>query len=114
MSSMLNDKQHHVISEDFHIEHIVPQKWDHYKYNGWDESSYNRYHESLGNLVPLEKILNIKSSHRFFEEKKLYYLQSNIQDVLDLSELRTWEPNNCKERNEIIKNRLANFMSDWL
>lgn len=113
--SVLNDQQNKLIPFDFQIEHILPHKWDNYKYNGWDNSSYNQYHEKLGNLVILEKSLNIKSSHRFFTEKKNYYNRSEISDVRELGSsnlYRDWTPTEFKQRNNIVIERVAKFLSE--
>ncbi len=109
LSALLNDKQERIIPEDFQLEHILPQKWDYYKYSGWNSSLYNQYFDTLGNLVPLEKKLNIKGSHRFFAEKKFYYNQSTIRDVRDLGNLKDWTPNEYKERHKEIIDRLIKF-----
>lgn len=109
LAAVLNEHQERLIPEDYQIEHILPQKWEHYKYDDWDSNTYNLYHEMLGNLVPLEKTLNIKSSHRFFAEKKIYYNQSTIRDVRDLGSKHAWTPNAFKERQKKIVNRLSNF-----
>jgi hypothetical protein len=113
--SVLNDQQKKLIPYDFQIEHILPQKWDNYKYNGWDVSSFNQFHEKLGNLVVLEKTLNIKSSHRFFTEKKNYYNRSEINDVRELGSsncYREWTPTEFKQRNNIVIDRLTTFLCE--
>jgi len=112
LSAILNTEQRRLIPLEIQIEHILPHKWEHYKYNGWDNSSFNQYHEKLGNLVVLEKSLNIKSSHRFFAEKKNYYNRSEIFEVRELGNLREWTPKDFKDRNSKIIDRLTTFLSE--
>ncbi len=112
LSAVLNEHQERLIPNDFQIEHILPQKWDYYKYSGWNNSSYNQHYDTLGNLVPLEKSLNIKGSHRFFAEKKIYYNQSVVRDVRDLGNYNDWTPSEYKERHSIILNRLTDFLTN--
>jgi len=109
--AVLNEGQiNRMIPGNFQIEHILPKKWEHYRYHGWDNSSFNRYHNTLGNLVPLEKSLNIKASHSFFAEKKNQYNKSSIEEVLELSRLNQWTPAEYKERNDKIINRVIDFL----
>jgi len=112
LSAVLNTQQERLIPEDYQLEHILPQKWDYYKYSGWNSSLYNQYYNTLGNLVPLEKKLNIKGSHRFFAEKKIYYNQSVIKDVRDLGTYNDWTPQEYKDRHNQITSRLSLFLID--
>lgn len=112
LNAVLNEQQERLIPKDFQMEHILPQKWEHYKYSGWNNSLYHQYHDMLGNLVPLEKKLNIKSSHRFFAEKKIYYSQSNIRDVRDLGSHHDWTPTEFKERQKTTTERLTKFLNE--
>jgi hypothetical protein len=110
MTSLLNEKQNSIIPDDWQIEHILPKKWGHYKYNSWTEQYFNQYHGKLGNLVTLEKQLNPKASNRFFDEKKIIYNTSNIAEVRDLTGYSEWTPENFKDRHKNIKERIINFL----
>jgi uncharacterized protein with ParB-like and HNH nuclease domain len=112
LTSVLNEEQKQLIPEDFQIEHILPHKWDNYKYSDWTNHLYKQYFNMLGNLVILEKTLNIKSSNRFFPEKKLQYLKSNIKDVRALADLNSWTPTSCKNRQNQLLTRLTHFFID--
>ena len=95
------------------IEHILPQKWaDHY-YGNWNESVCDASMEKLGNLMPLEKKINISASNLFFAEKKNRYKEqeSKIQDALDLveSDIEQWAFANFEARHKEILTRLDKF-----
>lgn len=110
MSSILNEKQNSIIPDDWQIEHILPKKWGHYKYNSWTEQNFNQYHGKLGNLVTLEKSLNPKASNRFFQEKKLIYKTSNIAEIREISNYSEWTPKDFKERHNNVKSRIIKFL----
>ena len=76
LASFLNQKQNpekylDVLYKKYDIEHILPQEWC--NYDQWDEESHKKNIEKLGNLVILEKSLNIKASNEFFQRKKEIY-----------------------------------------
>ena len=112
LNAVLNKNQKRVIPKEFDIEHILPQKWEHYKYNGWSDALYRNHSKILGNLVPLERKLNIKASDRFFVEKQTYYAQSVISEVRDLGKLHDWTPSECNERQKNAVERLSNFFTE--
>jgi len=72
------------------VEHILPQKGGYNAYNCWTEEQYAAEVESLGNLVMLEKPLNIRASNEFFRKKKVEYEKSAIQDARDLLAYDDW------------------------
>ena len=71
LNASINDKQKNAIPKSVSIEHILPKKRENYKYNDWDQNKYRQHCEELGNLVPLEKALNIKSRDQFFPIKNI-------------------------------------------
>ncbi len=72
----------------FHIEHILPQKWA--DSNDWDKVTASEKLNTLGNLIPFEKKLNISATNAFFGKKKEHYKDSKVQDALDLLDLKVW------------------------
>jgi hypothetical protein len=91
--AVLNEKQDQQALFDLEVwdvEHILPQKGGYNAYDGGTEKQYEDEVDSLGNLVMLEKPLNITASNSFFQKKKEKYKKSIIQDVLDLVSLDTW------------------------
>lgn len=97
-----------LVENKFDMEHILPKKWN--DYDEWDENSWKLNLNTLGNLMPLEKVLNISASNEFFERKKLKYKDSKVQDAIDLSRLKiNWYPDDLRNNHEIKKQRLFDF-----
>ena len=69
------------------IEHILPKNWRGHYYGNWDESTSKDALEKLGNLMPLEKKINISASNLFFAEKQKHYRKSQVRDALHLGAL---------------------------
>ena len=111
LSSYLNDRQNkkelnEFISGKFDIEHILPNKWN--NYDGWNEEKWEENLNMIGNLIPLEKKLNIKASNEFFGRKKEEYKKSKVQDAKDLLDYTNWtieEFNNlqCEKIERLMK-----------
>lgn len=114
LSAYLNPKQNLEDFEDFlcsnyHIEHILPKKWN--NYDGWSETTWDEDLNSLGNLIPLERKLNINAKNEFFNRKKESYKKSKIQDALDLTALEEWTPQALHRMQEEKEKRLNNFFA---
>ena len=70
-----------------------------------------RLNHLLRNLTLLEKVRNIKAKNEFFEKKKEFYKDSEINDVKSsLCKLKKWTIEECNERFDDIKERLVNFL----
>lgn len=96
----------------YDIEHILPRAWNHY--DGWDAESYKEDINKIGNLIPLEKILNSKASNEFFSRKKEgSYKISKISEVKELCKITKWTPNALKKRHADISKRLDKFFCDY-
>jgi len=54
LDAYLHPEQKNLIAENFHIEHIFPQKWQNTNYNGWEEKDAQKYLEWYGNKVVFE------------------------------------------------------------
>jgi hypothetical protein len=67
----------------YDIEHILPKKWN--NFDGWTESTWNENLNTIGNLIPLEKEINISASNEFLKRKKEKYIKSSIQDAKDIA-----------------------------
>lgn len=113
ISAYLNPDQDNVdfvkvIKSGYHIEHILPRKWN--NYDGWTEESWDQQLNTLGNLIPLEWKLNISAKNEFFDRKKESYKESLIQDAKDLLTIKEWYPRNCTaNQEEKLKRLLAYF-----
>jgi len=113
LSAYLNPKQNKTDFNDLingkcDVEHILPRAWNHY--DGWTSESHTEQLNTLGNLVPLSKSLNIAAKNEFFAKKKIVYAKSKVQDALDLLNLPEWTP---EELNKKSKEKLQRLLK-WL
>jgi len=114
LASMLNTNQDRtkyldLINSGYHIEHILPKKWN--DYDGWTEDSWKTNINSIGNLVPLEWKININAQNEYFPRKQDKYKQSVVQDVLDLCSLDKWMELQVKNRSNIQIQRILDFFN---
>ena len=89
------------------IEHILPKKWN--NYDGWTDKLWSEKLNTLGNLVPLSKKLNIAAKNEFFDKKKEYYKKSEVQDVKDLLKVKEWKPGDVMAKQKEKKERLLKY-----
>lgn len=95
------------VSEKYDIEHILPKKWN--NYDGWTNDLWDEQLNTLGNLIPLSKSLNIAAKNEFFTRKKDFYKESVIQDALDLVSLTEWTPKVLRKMQKEKVARLLDF-----
>lgn len=110
--AVLNPKQNQedlISVAKWEIEHILPQRGGYHNYNGWNEVQYNQKLNTLGNLVLLEKILNIRASNEFFEKKKTEYKKSVIQEAKDLVKIKDWTFDEWEKRHKVKEKQLLKF-----
>ena len=93
------------------IEHILPRAWN--DYDGWTDESHEQDIDKLGNLIPLEKKLNIRASNEFFSRKKEKgYKDSKNSEFKKLCKLKKWKPKNLQNRHKDVLKRFENFFFD--
>lgn len=107
LHAYLNPEQE-FIPWEAHIEHILPKKWN--NYDGWTEETYQADVNRLGNLVVLEKRLNISAKNEFFSRKKQSYENSDIIEANDLCDIPSWTPDTLAERHERVVEELTAFL----
>ncbi len=110
--SVLNPKQDHDNLYElakWEVEHILPRRGGYNNYNGWSEEQYMNEIDSLGNLVMLEKPLNIRASNEFFRKKCEIYKQSVIQDARDLTQYDDWTYTTYQKRHAERQSTLLDF-----
>jgi hypothetical protein len=88
LTAYLNENQDKIafakfVRGNYDVEHILPKKWN--NYDGWTETMWESHLNTLGNLMPLEREINISASNEFLKRKKIKYSQSLVQDALDIS-----------------------------
>ena len=103
-----------VISKKYNIEHILPKQWKDDYYGDWDDEKSKRVMDTFGNLMPLEKKINIKAGNNFFGRKKEHYKKSKIQDAIDLSDSskypsKNWSYDDYAKRHEKMLERFEKF-----
>lgn len=99
-----------ILNSSIEIEHILPRKWS--DNNDWDEQEAKEVMETLGNLAPFEKKLNISASNEFFKKKKKAYEESKFADIQDLLKLDKWDYDEVKIREENIISRIKSFIKE--
>lgn len=120
LNSFLNSNQQKklvayadAICGDIHIEHILPQTWrDNDHYDGWkNKDAFEECVEKIGNLMPLEQRINIRSSDFFFRVKQKEYKISKIEDAKALSKQNParWHPKDLEIRHDEAVKRLMIF-----
>ena len=93
------------------IEHILPRNFN--NYDGWTEETHKENVNKLGNLIPLEKKVNIQAKNEFFRKKKEIYKKSEVPEVSELgkSRVREWTPRNLERRHRESLKRLKGFFN---
>ena len=99
-----------ILNSNIEIEHILPRKWS--DNNDWDEQEAKEVMETLGNLAPFEKKLNISASNEFFKKKKNAYKESKFADIQDLVKLDKWDYDEVKIREKNIISRIKSFIKE--
>lgn len=99
-----------ILNSNIEIEHILPRKWS--DNNDWDEQEAKEVMETLGNLAPFEKKLNISASNEFFKKKKKAYKESKFADIKDLLKLDKWDYDEVKIREKNIIRRIKSFIKE--
>ena len=99
-----------ILNHNIEIEHILPRKWS--DNNDWDEQEAKEIMETLGNLAPFEKKLNISASNEFFKKKKKAYEVSKFADIKDLLKLDKWDYNEVNKRERNIISRIKSFIQE--
>jgi len=100
-----------VLLGKYDIEHILPRGWAHY--DKWNEESYALAIDKIGNLIPLERWLNIQASNEFFQRKQVKYAKSKVPEVLELAKKTParWYPKDVEARQQESLARLREFFT---
>lgn len=114
LASFLNPNQKmddfsNFIWAKYDLEHTLPVKWN--DYDAWDSGTHAIYLNSLGNMYPLEKSVNIHASNEYFKRKKEKYASSKVQDILDLRKIADagWIPKQVEAKESEKLERLKTF-----
>lgn len=96
------------------IEHILPQKWQGYDFDGWTEELHKAYLEQIGNKILLDGKTNNKCRDNFFSYKKRFYKENadeSLKEIKNLAERvsNTWTKEDIDERSKEMYQRLQRF-----
>jgi hypothetical protein len=97
------------------VEHILPKNWAKNNYGEWNNDTVKPVMDTIGNLLLLEKALNIGGTDNFFSEKLHYYNKSIFKEPYGLYEAATneknyaWTHKEYQERQNKCKEILRNF-----
>lgn len=103
------------------IEHICPKNWS--NIDGWSKEQHDKLLNTIGNLIPLEKAINIQVSNSCFQKKKtgdslrkgtLPYAQSSCPEAIELANMtqRTWNPDDVLARSKAKIESLIKFFTE--
>jgi len=92
------------------VEHILPQHWEDNYYDTWDKGKVDEVMNTLGNLCPLENVLNIKGSHNFFSKKRSTYCNSEFMTARELTEAE-WTVDTYQKRHDRVTKSIWEFLS---
>ena len=109
--AVLNPRQNNLIptGEVLNIEHILPKKWNKYRYDTWEGQYPKEIMDKIGNRVLLERDYNIRAGNDYFEEKIKSYNKSEISEVHDVAKFKKWTPKEYKSRTDQIHKTLKLF-----
>lgn len=103
MSQRTTEELEVALPPKVHVEHIYPQtprtgeKWD----------VHNSVVNRIGNLTLLSRRLNTTIKNAPFNEKKLYYEQSELLITRGLVAYNEWSPAKIDERQNELSNKIA-------
>ncbi|MBP3224591.1 MAG: DUF262 domain-containing protein [Campylobacter sp.] len=112
-----NANQSELLPERWELEHIFPQKWQSAYIEQtahWDKNKIDEILWNIGNLIPLEKKLNITASNGYFDKKKEAYKQSKVAIARDLAQnYSDWTPESIFERNTRLYDFIKAKFAQW-
>lgn len=102
------------------IEHVCPKNWS--NIDGWSKEQHDKLLNTIGNLIPLEKAINIQVSNSCFQKKKtgvslrkgiLPYSQSGCPEAVELAKMaqETWNPDDVLSRSKMKIEALCKFFT---
>lgn len=103
-------------SQKWQIEHILPKNWQNTNYRGWSEDTAQQWLERLGNLVHIERAINIKAGNDYFGRKKAKYKASKFKEVQKLADLDQddWWKEDIERREQEFITAILNFCKSEL
>lgn len=106
------------LDKNLHIEHILPQAWEHYPdwSSKWTKEDAEKYLSKIGNLTLLSGKKNISAQNYPFNAKKAIYGGEGIQSGVTAFEITKmiinkvdWTPSEVIERQKWLKEQIENI-----
>ena len=108
------DGQEGLLPGKWEIEHIFPQHWQaNYDLGGYTPEKLSEVIEEIGNLMPLEKPLNIGASDGYYKKKKEKYAESDIAVAKKMAERDSWKVDDIFVRNVRMVDTLKGVIKRW-
>lgn len=85
-------------NNDVHIEHIMPE--DRTNWQSISEEDHDSYLWKLGNLTLLSRSINISASNSDFDTKKQIYINSKIDENIQIAKKDKWDISEIEERQK--------------
>ena len=106
--------QGELLPTKWEIEHIFPQHWQaNYDCGGYTPEKLAEVIEEIGNLMPLEKPLNIGASDGYYAKKAEKYAQSSIALAQEMAFRTSWSVDDIHERNVRVVDQLKRIILRW-
>lgn len=91
-----NNAEINIDNNDVHIEHIMPE--DRTNWQNISEEDHDAYLWRLGNLTLLSRTLNISVSNNAFINKKQKYIDSKIEENIEIAQKNDWSISEIENR----------------
>lgn len=113
-----DENQKGLLPINWELEHIFPQKWQKVYIEqtlNWTDEKLKELLWNIGNLIPLEKKLNIVASNGYFDKKKDEYTKSKVAMTNEIAKnYNDWKPENIIERNAELLAQIKSKFTKWL
>ena len=94
------------LKPNLEVEHILPHS-SYNDYDEWTEGEWEEFKEYWGNIVLLEKKLNISASNTYFHKKQEHYEVSCVAYARELSKYSKWSDKELQRRHKQIMRDFA-------
>ena len=116
-----NPNQTDLLPMNWEIEHIFPRTYNSIYFGNLSDNEAQKLIEHIGNLLPLEKRLNIKAGNNYFNRKKQIYLHGNdcrqptkIAITKDFALTHNdWTIEDIEKRDAIVVEEIKKTLTTW-
>ena len=113
-TSYTEPSQDGLLPEGWEVEHVFPQHWSaNYDCEGHTSEKLAEIVEEIGNLIALEKPLNIGASDGYYDKKRVEYAKSSIGVARTMAKRLGWHVDDIHERNVRVVDQLRDAFEIW-